>query len=95
MFKNSSQACDIFRGVTVKVTLKNLASDAGGWEFAIVLDSHSQDLSDDLAKTSLLLDGAGGRSLPTAWDGAPPGGHHREGVLRFGPISPRPKSIEL
>jgi hypothetical protein len=30
-----------------------------------------------------------------AWDGAPPGGHHREGVLRFKPISPQPQAIEL
>ena len=83
------------RGVTIKVTPKNLASNAGGWEFAIVLDTHSQDLNDDLVKSSLLLDGAGGLHSPTAWDGAPPGGHHREGVLRFKPISPRPQSIEL
>jgi hypothetical protein len=83
------------RGVTTKVTPRNLASNAGSWEFAIVLDTHSQELSDDLVKSSLLLDGAGGRHSPTAWDGAPPGGHHREGVLRFKPISPRPQSIEL
>jgi hypothetical protein len=81
--------------VTAKVTPRNLASNAGSWEFAIVLDTHSQELSDDLVKSSLLLDGAGGRHSPTAWDGAPPGGHHREGVLRFKPISPRPQSIEL
>ena len=83
------------RGVTTKVTPRNLAGNAGSWEFAIVLDTHSEDLSDDLVKSSLLLDGAGGRHSPTAWDGAPPGGHHREGVLRFRPISPRPQSIEL
>ena len=83
------------REVTIKVTPKNLASNAGSWEFAIVFDTHSQDLSDDLVKSSLLLDGAGGQHSPIAWDGAPPGGHHREGVLRFKPISPRPQSIEL
>ena len=83
------------RGVTIKVTPKNLASNAGSWEFAIVLDTHSGNLNDDLVKTSLLLDGAGGRFAPVAWDGAPPGGHHREDVLRFRPISPQPQSIEL
>ncbi len=82
-------------GVTINVTPKNLASNADSWEFAIVFDTHSQDLSDDLVKSSLLLDGADGRHAPTAWDGAPPGGHHREGVLGFKPISPRPQSIEL
>jgi len=83
------------RGVTIKVTPKNLASNAGSWEFAVVLDTHSADLNDDLVKSSFLLDGAGGRFAPAAWDGAPPGGHHREGLLRFKPISPKPKSIEL
>ena len=75
--------------------LINLARNAGSREFAIVLDTHSQDLSDDLVKSSLLLDGAGGQHSPTAWDGAPPGGHHREGVLRLKLISPQPQSIEL
>lgn len=83
------------RGVTIKVTPKTLASNAGSWEFAIVLDTHSQDLSDDLVKSSLLLDVSGGQYSPVAWDGAPPGGHHREGVLRFKPVSPQPQSIEL
>jgi hypothetical protein len=83
------------RGVTVKVTPQNVAGDAIMWDFAIVLDTHSADLNDDLVKSSLLLDSAGGRFAPVAWDGAPPGGHHREGVLRFKPISPRPQSIEL
>ena len=83
------------RGVTVKVTPRNMTGDAKMWDFAIVLDTHSADLNDDLVKSSLLLDSTGGRFAPAAWDGAPPGGHHREGVLRFKPISPRPQSIEL
>jgi hypothetical protein len=92
---NLSAQTSSARGVTINVTRKNLASNAGSWEFAVVLDTHSQDLSDDLVKSSLLLDGAGGQHSPTAWDGAPPGGHHREGLLRFKAISPRPQSIEL
>jgi hypothetical protein len=83
------------RGVTVKVTPQNVASDATTWNFAVVLDTHSADLSDDLVKSSLLLDEAGRRFTPLGWDGAPPGGHHREGVLRFKPPSPLPQSIEL
>ncbi len=83
------------RGVTIKATPKNLASNAGSWEFAMVLDTHSADLSDDMVKSSLLRDGAGGQYAPLAWDGAPPDGHHREGVLRFKAISPQPQSIEL
>lgn len=82
-------------GVTVTVTPKNVASDAKTWDFTVVLDTHSADLNDDLAKSALLFDGAGGQLAPIAWDGAPPGGHHREGVLRFKPVSPQPLAIEL
>jgi len=52
-------------------------------------------LNDDLVKFSFLRDGAGRQYAPLAWDGVPPGGHHREGVLRFKPIAPKPQSIEL
>jgi hypothetical protein len=83
------------RGVTVAVTPQNLTDSAGSWNFKIVLDTHSADLSDDLTQSSVLVDGSGKRHMPVAWDGAGPGGHHREGVLRFKPISPRPQSIEL
>ena len=82
-------------GVTVVVTPQNLAASAKTWDFKIVLDTHSADLNDDLVKSALLLEGAGGQHAPIAWDGAPPGGHHREGVLRFKPVSPQPPAIEL
>jgi len=83
------------RGVTVAVTPQNVSADAKTWDFKIVLDTHSEDLSDDLLKTAVLLDGTGTRYTPVAWDGAAPGGHHREGVLRFKAISPQPQAIEL
>lgn len=83
------------RGVTVAVTPKNLISSTESWDFKVALDTHSADLSDDLTKSSALVDGNGRRYIPLAWDGAGPGGHHREGVLRFRPLSPRPQSIEL
>jgi hypothetical protein len=83
------------RGVTVTVKPMSLARDAKSWDFEIVLDTHSQDLGDDLVKAARLVDGDGREYAPTAWDGAAPGGHHRKGVLRFMPISPPPRSIEL
>lgn len=83
------------RGVTVAVTPQNLTDGAGSWDFKIVLDTHSADLSDDLTKSAVLVDGSGKRYTPVAWDGAGPGGHHREGMLRFKPVSPRPQSVEL
>jgi hypothetical protein len=83
------------QGVTVKVTPKVLAADAPVWEFAVVLDTHSADLSDDLAKSAALVGPKGERIAPSAWEGAAPGGHHRAGVLRFQPITPQPVAVEL
>ena len=83
------------RGVTVAVTPQNMSGDAKTWDFKIVLDTHSQDLSDDLTKSAVLLDGTGAQLAPVGWDGAAPGGHHREGILRFKPVTPQPMAIEL
>lgn len=82
-------------GVTVKVTPKLVTANAPAWEFAVVLDSHVQDLTDDLLKTTVLLDSAESPQSPSAWEGAPPGGHHREGVLRFATPRPVPAAVEL
>jgi hypothetical protein len=82
-------------GVTVKVTPKDVAPGSGTWAFAVVLDTHSQDLSDDLVKDSALVDARGTRYAPVSWEGAPPGGHHREGVLRFKGLGPAPGAFEL
>jgi hypothetical protein len=82
-------------GVTVKVTPKNLARGAPTWDFEVVLDTHSADLSQDLAKTAVLIDGRGREHAPIAWTGAPPGGHHREGVLSFKPLAAEADSVTL
>lgn len=75
--------------VSLKVTPKDL------WNFEVSLDTHSEELSEDLVAVSDLVDDQGKSHKPTSWEGAPPGGHHREGILKFNPISPRPKSLEL
>ena len=83
------------RGVTVKVTPKSISPTDKLWEFTIVLDSHSADLSDDLAQSASLTTSDGRTLKPVSWTGAAPGGHHREGVLAFEVPAPRPSSIEL
>jgi hypothetical protein len=82
-------------GVTVSVKAKDLAPGAAVWEFEVALNTHSQDLSDDLVKNSALIDAKGGRHTPLAWEGAPPGGHHRSGVLRFKGLAKLPDAVEL
>src|SRR5512134_4163486 len=56
-------------GVTVKVTPRSLATEAPVWEFAVVLDTHSVNLADDLARSSVLIDAQGRRHAPLMWEG--------------------------
>jgi hypothetical protein len=79
-------------GVTVKATPRALAGPV--WEFELVFDTHSQDLKDDPAKSASLHAGSTS-AAPLAWQGDPPGGHHRKGVLRFKAITPAPAALEL
>jgi len=83
------------RGVTVRAMPRDLSPAATVWEFEIVLESHSQDLGDDLKAIAALAADGGSKQAPTAWEGDPPGGHHRKGVLRFSPMKPPPQTIEL
>lgn len=83
------------QGVSVKVTAKSVGLQGSRWEFAVVLDTHSAELSDDLSQSATLTTGDGRAFKPTAWLGAPPGGHHREGVLAFDVPAPRPSTVEL
>lgn len=83
------------QGVTVKVTPRSIGSADSRWEFAVVMDTHSADLSDDLTLSATLVTDEGRTFRPVRWQGAPPGGHHREGVLAFDVPAPRPGVIEL
>lgn len=79
---------------SITVVPRNLA-DTSGWEFQVTLDTHSVELREDLAQVSVLTDRSGKEYRPISWEGDPPGGHHREGTLRFNPPSPLPSSITL
>ena len=69
--------------VEIKVTPLNLPdTEAATLDFAIELNSHSQEIDIDLAKTASLT--IADRSLnPTAWETVTPKGHHIRGVLQF------------
>lgn len=77
--------------VSITVTPVNQSD----WSFEITLSTHSVDLGEDLTQVSILVDENGSEYKPIEWEGDPPGGHHREGVLRFGEITPQPQSIIL
>ena len=75
------------RAVTVKVQPRTL--NQAGAVFKVSFDTHSVNLNQDLVKVSKLV--VGTKVWPvTSWTGGKPGGHHREGELRFtatGPVS--------
>ncbi|KKU51046.1 MAG: hypothetical protein A3F26_03585 [Candidatus Ryanbacteria bacterium RIFCSPHIGHO2_12_FULL_47_12b] len=82
-------------GVTFTITPKNFAQDVPSWDFEVVIDNHTRELSEDmLSVATLIVDGAEPQE-PIVWDGDAPTGHHRKGVLKFKPIGPAPKSFEL
>jgi hypothetical protein len=91
----ASPQVSVQQGVTVKVTPKAVGASIVRWQFAVVFDTHSSDLSDDLLKTATLMTADGREIKPVAWTGAAPGGHHREGVLEFVMTAPPPSVVEL
>jgi len=64
-------------------------------KFEIRMNTHSGDLSQDLVAVCSLKDSSGREYRPTSWDGSPPGGHHRSGVLEFPELGDAARSITL
>jgi hypothetical protein len=81
-------------GIEVKVTPRVLSTDAAAWEFDVAFNTHTASLEGDPVKFSVLVDAQGGEHAPLVWEGDPPGGHHRNGVLRFTPLIGRAQ-VEL
>lgn len=66
--------------VDVEATLRRV--DDAGAAATLEFDTHAVELDLDVAAAAMLS--VGGTTWPTeAWDGDGPGGHHREGELRF------------
>ena len=78
----------------VEVTMSALALDRSGAAFRLVFDTHTVELALDPAASARLtvndsqVDGA-------SWDGQGPGGHHREGTVRFTTAIPAGAAVEL
>jgi hypothetical protein len=71
----------------VNVTITPTRIDSEGAEFTVAFDTHTVDL-DVAAHAALTVDDTDW--VHPTWDGARPGGHHRQGTIRFtagGPAS--------
>ena len=68
--------------VTVNVTPLNLDNPSDQLEFDVALETHSVELSMDLAPLATLTTDTGIEVQATTWD-APRGGHHVQGKLIF------------
>src|SRR3989338_11396507 len=64
-------------------------------KFKLEFNTHSVDLSFDIAKQSFLTDDKGNKLEESTWSGSPPGGHHREGTLTFNTPLTETKYIDL
>lgn len=84
---DASASADLTRSdgqgsVTVEVTPSNLSNPTDKLTFDVALNTHSVDLSIDLAPLATLTTDTGVSVQATTWD-APRGGHHVEGKLIF------------
>ncbi len=79
---DSATLSDQQGAVTVNVTPLNLDSATDTLDFNVVMDTHSVELSMDLATLATLTTDTGISVESTLWD-APLGGHHVEGKLIF------------
>lgn len=68
--------------VAVEITPENFSHPGDTLIFDVSMNTHSVDLSMDLAKLAVLSTDTGKSVQATLWD-APRGGHHLEGKLSF------------
>lgn len=87
LFPNTSDIGDLTRtdeqgAVVIEITPLNLDSATDALEFDVSMNTHSIDLSMDLAQLATLTTDTGLTVQATKWD-ATPGGHHVPGKLIF------------
>jgi hypothetical protein len=80
--------------VRVKVRPVKLAPGEPA-KFEVRMNTHSIDLSQDMVAVTICRDDQGREYLPVSWQGSPPGGHHRQGILEFPALEGNPDRVTL
>ena len=81
-------------GVTVDVKPLQFVTGKPA-RFQVRMNTHSVNLGEDMVAVSMLRDDQGREYHPLRWNGSPPGGHHRNGVLEFPNLEGNIKSFTL
>ena len=81
--------------VAVTVKPQSLSENTTVWDFDVILNTHTVELTADLVEAVVLIDENGKEYKPMGWKGDSLGGHHREGMLSFQPLDPLPRAITL
>lgn len=64
-------------------------------KFQIRMNTHSVNLGFDMTALSTLKDDEGREYRLVSWEGSPPGGHHRSGILEFPALEGNPNVVTL
>lgn len=80
--------------VNVKVRPVKLAPGEPA-KFEVRMNTHSVDLGQDMVAVTICRDDQGREYLPVSWQGSPPGGHHRQGILEFPALEGNPNGVTL
>jgi hypothetical protein len=64
-------------------------------KFEVRMSTHSVDLGQDMVAVTMCRDDQGREYLPVSWQGSPPGGHHRQGILEFPALEGNPDRVTL
>ena len=80
--------------VRIKVTPQVLSPNKPA-QFQIRFNTHSVELDQDLTIIAELHDKQGRTYKAVRWEGSPPGGHHRSGLLTFSKLDAATEEVTL